>query len=248
MSKVMVENRSDISILRLDNGVTNAIGPDLLGDLSTALKEVATNSGGIVLSGGSKFFSAGLDLPGLLELNRRDMTEFWHNFFQIVFDLYTVPLPTACAISGHAVAGGNVLALTCDYRIAANENKKIGLNEIKLGIPVPYLVDMILRQVVGDRVATEMLYRGNFMSLPEAGTVGLVDELCSPDAVEERAVEKVAELAAFNRPAFSASKENRVEEIRERYEKRAEAKNAFFIDCWFSQPVQEKLREASRKF
>ena len=113
----------------------------------------------MVLAGGTKFFSIGLNLPELIGLNRKEMAEFWERFTQTVFGLYTLPMPTVCAVCGHAVAGGNILALTCDYRIGSTENRKIGLNEILLGLPVPYLADLMLRQVSGDRAATERLYR-----------------------------------------------------------------------------------------
>ncbi|MFH2057592.1 MAG: enoyl-CoA hydratase-related protein [Pseudomonadota bacterium] len=73
------------------------------------------------------------------------MVDFFQRFNQLTLDLYTLPLPTACAISGHAIGGRNILALTGDYRFMAEGKKRIGLNEIQLGVPVPYLADLILR-------------------------------------------------------------------------------------------------------
>jgi enoyl-CoA hydratase/carnithine racemase len=249
MTKIRIENRGNVAVLTLNNGTTNAISPDLVIQFSEILNEIRNEAEGLVLFGGKKFFSIGLDLLTLIKLNRSEMTDFWYKFNHLVFDLYTMLLPTVCAISGHAVAGGNVLALTGDYRFAtSDETKKIGLNEIKLGVPVPYLADLILRQVVGDRAASRMIYSGEFISISEAKAIGLIDETYSDEILEQRAVEKVAELASFQSQAFSEIKSNRVEEIKSRYEKNYKSKHEFLLDCWFSEPAQKLLKDASKKF
>jgi enoyl-CoA hydratase/carnithine racemase len=248
MSKILVEHQGNIAVLTLNNGVTNAIGPDLVNELSENLHQIRNEAGGIVLCGGEKFFSIGFDLPVLLTMNRPEMSEFFYQFNQLTLDLYTVPFPSACAVSGHATAGGNILALTCDYRFAVSGTKKIGLNEIRLGLPVPHLPDMILRQIVGDRAATRMLYSGELISLTDAASIGLIDETCPAEKLRQSAIEKVAGLAAFHARPFSAIKENRVEEIKDSYEKNKRAKNEFFLDCWFSESTQKILKATSQKF
>ena len=248
MSKVVIEDHDSLAVMRLNNGVTNAINPALVEDLLVTVKQVEGQFHGAVLAGGDKFFSIGFDLPELLKLDREGVTRFFYNFNRAAFDLCTLPLPTACAIAGHATAGGNILALTCDYRFAAAGKKLMGLNEVKLGVPVPYLADLILRQIVGDRTATEMLYRGELMPFSEAEQIGLVDEVLAHDKVEDRALEKLAELAVLPRPAFQAIKANRVEAIRIRYEENYKLKHETFLDCWFTEQTQGLLAEAAKKF
>ena len=92
-----------------------------------------------------------------------------------------------------------------------------------------------------------MLYSGEFMSFSEAERAGLIDERHPTDQVKPRAIEKVAQLSAFENQAFSAIKENRTEEIKWRYEKNQRAKNEAFLDCWFSEPVRRILKEAAEK-
>jgi len=106
---------------------------------------------------------------------------------------------------------------------------------------------MILRQTVSERLATGMLYSGEFMSFSEAEKIGLIDEIYSTETVKQKAVEKVAELSEFQLRAFSAIKSNRTEEIEKRYEKNCKSKNEIFLDCWFSEPTQRILKEASQK-
>lgn len=248
MEKVKIEEHEDVALLRLDNKVSNAISSQMIENLSAAINRIKVEFRGLVLAGGEKFFSMGFDLPALLKLDRSGVTEFFYSFNQVVLNIYTLSIPTACAITGHAIAGGTILASSCDYRFLASGRKLMGLNEIKLGVPVPYLTDLMLRQIVGDRAATEMIYQGEFIEPEKALSIGLADEVLSQDKVESRAIEKITELAALPGQAFAAIKTNRVEAIRLAYEKNYKAKNEIFLDCWFSQQVQELLSKAADKF
>ena len=248
MSKVNISMRGETAVLRLENGATNAIGSELVADLEAALTAVKNSAQGLVLTGNEKFFSIGFNLPELVRLDHAGMTDFFTRFDQLSFDLYTLPLPTACAMTGHAVAGGNVLALTCDFRFAAEGKKLLGLNEATIGLPVPYLPDLILRQVVGDRAATEMIYHGQFLPSSKAAEIGLVDAVLPLGEVEDQAVAKINTLAAQPHRAFTLFKENRTEAVRNSYELYNRAKLARMLECWFDDSVQKLLREAAEKF
>ena len=243
-----MESRGSVAIVRLQNGVTNALSPELLHDLSREITRAKNHFQGIVLAGGAKFFCIGFDLPRLLTLDRTGMTQFLAEFNQVVLDLLTLPLPTACAIGGHAIAGGNILALACDYRFAGSGRKLMGLNEVRLGVPVPYLADLMLRQRVGDRAATELLFHGELVDLSEAEKIGLVDGVVPPEELEVHAVQEIAQLSALPRAAFAAIKANRVEALRSRFESCHQEKNEIFLDCWFSEPVRLLLTDAAKKF
>jgi enoyl-CoA hydratase/carnithine racemase len=86
------------------------------------------------------------------------------------------------------------------------------------------------------------------MPTSEAERIALADEVLPQDKVEDRALEKVAELAALPRPAFEAIKANRVEAIRIRYEENYKLKHETFLDCWFTEQTQGLLAEAAKKF
>ena len=248
MEKVKIEEHVDVALLRLDNKVSNAISTTMVENLSDTVNRIKGEFRGLVLAGGDKFFSIGFNLPELLKLDRSGMTDFFYSFNKVVLDIFTLPMPTACAITGHAIAGGTILASSCDYRFLASGRKLMGLNEIKIGVPVPYLSDLMLRQIVGDRAATEMVYQGEFIEPIEAEKIGLVDEVLSYDQVENRALKKIAQLSALPGKAFAAIKANRIEEIRLTYEKNCKVKNEIFLDCWFSPSTQELLTKAADKF
>jgi enoyl-CoA hydratase/carnithine racemase len=248
MALITVESQQKIATLRLTNGVTNPLSPDLIDELSQAVPKIKKECKGLVLAGGEKFFSIGFDLPKLLGLDRVGMSSFFYKFNQTLLDLFTLPIPTACAIKGHAVGGGKTLLLTCDYRFAASGRTLIGLNEIKLGVPTPYLPDLILRQIAGDLVASNMLYRGEFIESSDAMKKGIIHEVLPKEEVEKKALERVAELSNLPRYAYAATKANRVEIIRSRYETNCRTKNEEFLDYWFSPPTQLLLNEGAKKF
>ena len=248
MPKVSVEVHDDVAVLRLNNGVTNAISPELLHDLTEEIRRIKSDFNGMVLAGGEKFFSIGLDLPALLQLGRSEMIEFYGSLNQAVLDLYTLPIPTACAIAGHATAGGAILALGADFRYVSAGRKFIGFNEVKIGVPMPCLADLILRQVVGDRRATEMLFTGEFLEPEQAHKIDLVDAVFSPEDLEKEAVVKIATLAGLPSGGLALTKNNRVEAVRSHYDKMRESDTDGFLNCWFDPAVQELLKEAAKKF
>ncbi len=248
MANVIIEPQEDIAVLRLNNGVTNAISPELVNDLHTALQRVKTEFNGMVLAGGDKFFCIGLDLPGLLQLGRAEMIEFYGMLNQAVLDLYTLPMPTACAIAGHATAGGAVLALATDFRFVAKGHKLIGFNEVKIGLPVPGLADLILRQMIGDRHATDLIFNGEFLEPEQAHKIGLVDGVLSIEEVEKEACAKIAELAELPPGGLALVKKHRVDDVRSRYEKMRVSEADGFLDCWFKPSVQALLAEVATKF
>jgi enoyl-CoA hydratase/carnithine racemase len=248
MPKVSLEDKGPVAVLRLTSGVVNAISPELVEELSLALREVQSRFRGMVLAGGSKFFSIGLDLPTLLKLDRKTMAAFWALFEDTVLALYTLPIPTAAAIAGHAPAAGTILALACDFRMIAAGKKLTGLNEIQIGLPVPFLADLMLRQAVGDRAATEIEYTGELLMPEKALALALIDGLFSEEEVEAKAIAKISEMVARPPFGFALTKQHRTRDIRTRFIADRQAINQAFMDCWFNQEVQGVLSAASKKF
>ena len=104
----------------MDRPPANALNLELLEQLLAALETVRTEGArAIILTGRPGMFSGGLDVPALLPLDRRQIEQFWSRFFALTRQLATSPVPVIAAVSGHAPAGGAVLALHCDLRIGA---------------------------------------------------------------------------------------------------------------------------------
>ncbi len=248
MSKVTVEKHGDVALLRMTNGVPNAINQELLVDFQEALQMITSECRAMVLAGNPKFFSMGLDLPYVLSLDREGMAGFYENWNQIVLDLYTLPIPTAAAVAGHATAGGAIMAMACDFRIMAAGKTKIGVNEVLIGLPTPYLADLMLRQIVGDRAATNMIFTGKFLSPEEAGQIGLADEVHQAEEVEAKALEKMAALAALRPGAMAAVKATRTQSVKLLYEEHGSRVNQTCLDIWQDPQVRRLLAVAAERF
>jgi enoyl-CoA hydratase/carnithine racemase len=251
MKFIEKELRERVAVLKLNRGVTNAINLGLIYEVSEQIKMVKDDkeSAGIVLtSAGNKFFSIGFDIPELIELNEKDFTEFYHSFNQLCMNLYTFPKPLIAAIAGHAVAGGCILTLCCDYRFIAEGKKLMGLNEIKLGVPLPYPADRMLRQIVDDRAARRILDTGDFFPPEETLAMGLVDEVIPLEQVVKKAVEKVKSIQEYSLDAFTVIKRNRSEGVKAEIRASLSAKEKIFIEMWYSDETRKKLKEALEKF
>ena len=248
MSTIRLQTHGEVVVVRLDNGATNAIGPELVDDLTAAVAAVRNEGRGLVLAGGDKFFSIGLDLPRLLRLEREEMDMFWQRFDRLLLDLYRFPAPTAAAVNGHAVAGGTILAMTADCRFVGDSRNLMGLNEGNIGVPVPYLADLMLRQLVDARAADEMVFGGELMDPEKARAIGLVTEIVPEPSLETHAVEAVRAISRKPRHAVRQIKENRTETVGRRFERNRDAKRAAMMDCWFRPEAQRMLTEAAKKF
>ena len=191
-----------VTELRLARPPVNALDPALCNDLAAALAAALANgAGGIVLSGGPKVFSAGLDVPYLLSLgdDQAALLHAWTAFFDAARALLESPVPVVAAMAGHAPAGGCVLALCCDYRIMAEGPYRIGLNETQVGLVAPEGIQALLARVVGPHRAERLLVAGAMPDAAEALRIGLVDELTGIDDVATRARVWLEELLQLPR-------------------------------------------------
>lgn len=250
-SLISIEKKKNIAILRLDHKTTNAISAELVWELTEAIETLKADDSlkGMVLTGEKdKFFSIGFNIPSLLPLGREEFTDFYRNFNQLCINLYTFPKPTVAAITGHAIAGGCILALCCDERIIADGRKLIGLNEVKLGVPVPYVADRILHVLIGARAAREVMEVGEFYPPQDALRIGLVDHVLPLDEVLERALVHARSLAEAPGDAFPLIKANRVESVMVEILERLEVKQMRFIECWYADAARKSLKEAGTKF
>jgi Delta3-Delta2-enoyl-CoA isomerase len=153
-------------------------------------------------------FSGGLDVPELIRLERSAVASFWRAFFGLNRALASSAVPVIAAITGHAPAGGAILALHCDFRIAAAGSFKIGLNEVRVGLPVPLTILAALRQLVGPRQARWLATRGELIPVAEARELGLVDEVVPSDQVLERSMALARELIALPPIAMNTTRLN----------------------------------------
>lgn len=112
------------------------------------------------------------------------------------------------ALNGHAIAGGLILALCCDIRIAAEGKAKFGVNEVPIGVPMPSAFTEIIRFRLGNRVATEAILFGRLSGVREALSIGYIDDSVEEAGLLESAVERAKEIPPNCFSAYAQSKEN----------------------------------------
>jgi enoyl-CoA hydratase/carnithine racemase len=251
MSLVKIEYQDNVALMRLANEVTNPINLKFIKEISKNLLELKDNSSAdsLVISGdNNKFFSIGFDLPNLYKLNEKDIRTFYKAYNRLSLDLFTFPKPTVAALTGHAIAGGCILALACDFRIIASGKKLMGLNEIKLGLPVPYPGDMILKHIIGIRFSQMIMEMGDFYGPEELLQMGMVNGIVKQKSVLEKSIEQAKLLGDYPPAAYKMIKMNRVEDVKNQILEKLEEKERYFLKCWFSKETRELLKEAAKKF
>ncbi len=240
--------REDARIVKFNNGITNAISFEFVRELTAYLTKIENQSSAIVFTGNSKFFSIGWNLPELVQYDWDTLSDFILSFQNMMLKIATIPVPTVCAIDGHAVAGGIILALGCDYRIARASRVKVGLNESRLGVPIPWIADLILKQLVGYDLSRKISYEGQIMNAEDALALGVLDEVLAEESVLETAVQKASDLRQIPADAFAAIKQSHYEDVVTAYHARVNEKTEQFLDIWFEDETQSLLRKATEKF
>jgi enoyl-CoA hydratase/carnithine racemase len=244
MSLIETTVHDAVHVLRLARPPVNALDPQLCRDLARALEAALGNGArGIVLAGGPKVFSAGLDVPYLLTLgdDQAALLEAWSAFFDAARALVACPVPVVAAIAGHAPAGGCVLALCCDYRVMAEGPYRIGLNETQVGLVAPEGIQALLARVVGPHRSERLLVAGALVEAAEALRIGLVDELAGIDSVVTRARHWLDELLLLPRePVLETRRIARRDAIATLQPERIDL--ARFVSAWAHPDTQVGLR------
>ena len=208
MGTVRVEDRSGgVRILTLDRPPANAEDETLLTDLSAALDDTRDNMDvrAVVLTGAGKFFSGGFDLSAPRRENEQ-IVIMTNVFRDAHVKLLTMPKPTITMMNGHAIAGGLILVLACDYRLGLDGDYKIGLNEVAIGAAYPKVAMEIVRLRLTHQRASELLLGAALYPASQAIRLGVVDELFPPEKLEETVMRRAERVGAFPREAYVHTK------------------------------------------
>src|SRR5277367_4533151 len=152
MSHVTFELRDQVALVKMDDGKANALGYSLMDEIDAALDRAGREAAAVVLTGRPGRFSAGFDLAEMMNGVDRARALVARGA-DLLMRLYALPMPLVVACTGHALAGGALLVLTGDVRVATRGAFRIGLNEVQIGMPIPVLAMELAR----DRLKPEHL-------------------------------------------------------------------------------------------
>jgi enoyl-CoA hydratase/carnithine racemase len=163
-----------------------------------------------VLGGEGRFFSAGLDLRGGIDFGSALRPGASGDPFAALRDCLLAflrfPKPTVTMLGGHAIAGGLILVLACDYRLGLDADYRIGLNEVEIGASFPRAAFEIVRLRLTHQQAGEVLLGAALYPASQGVRLGVVDELLPEGEFKDTVFRRAARLGSFPREAYAHTK------------------------------------------
>jgi methylglutaconyl-CoA hydratase len=188
----------------------NALDQELLTELRQALRAAAADEGVrvVVIRGEGKDFCSGMDLATFADDAAGDLARFRteaQNVAGLLLDVRRHQKPIVAVVQGRALGGGCGIATAADLVLAA-ETAQFGYPEIKIGF-VPAIVMALLRRLVSEKRAFELMATGEAISAQTALEFGMINRVFATDALERGAEAFVANLASKSTSALAMAKE-----------------------------------------
>lgn len=200
---------SGIAVIQLDDGKANAMQIAFCDELNRALDLAEADAAhAVVIHGNDRFFSGGLDLKVLPDLSRKDLVRTTQRFGETMHRAFLFPKPIVAAAAGHAIAGGMMLYLAADLRLAlAPSQAQFGLNEATTGIPLLGGTAGLSRYGIPSEHHTELILHGRLIGAAETHARGITHELVGDrSSLLDRAIARAAELSDIDLPAYRINK------------------------------------------
>ena len=191
-----------IATITMDDGKANALSAAMLAELSAAFDRAEADGAVVVLTGRERTFSGGFDLrtepagwPAMVAAGAR-----------LAERILAFPQPVIAACNGNAVAMAGFHLLAADVRIGAAGDFKLGLNEVAIGLTVPWFGIALARHRLTAPYADRCLVTGALLDPQEARAAGFLDRVVAPDQLAAETVSTARALAAVDRRAHAATK------------------------------------------
>ena len=207
-STVRSELRGDgVLVVTLDKPPANAIDERLLRDLLACVRDAERDEGAraVVVTGAGALFSGGFDfaVPRREDAVALDLYDLYQESH---LALLTLSKPTVAMVNGHAIAGGLVLALACDVRLARRCGDRFGFNEVAVGASFPRAAFEIVRLRLTHAAASELLLGAALYPFADGLRLGVFDELIDGPELEQVTLARAARLGAYPREAYAHTK------------------------------------------
>ncbi len=217
-----------VAVITFDDGKVNVLSFKVLEEFRAALDRAESEAKALVIVGREGKFCAGFDLEVMRPFDA-GTARLISAGAELVFRIYMFPIPVVFAVTGHTIAAGAVLLMTADYRIGAQGDFKIGLNEVAIGMPLPQFVLRIARAQLNRKHLTEATLFAQIFSPDEALEVGYLNQLLEAKSLKKAAMDRALALAqGLNAHAFAKTKQAAREDLLLDFQKALKADLAQF--------------------
>jgi enoyl-CoA hydratase len=206
MTEIVTYTRHDqYAVIKMDDGKANAFSFEMIRQVNEALDQAEKDGLVVIFTGREGKFCAGFDLT-VMRAGGPERERLLKEGFKVSYRLMNWARPVILACSGHALALGGVLLLSCDIRIAEDNDAKLGLNEIAIGVEMPeYGVDLVRERVALPHqipaLANSMLYRP-----ADAVSAGFIDIVVEAGSLMEKAKEFAGNVSQIDMNAHATAK------------------------------------------
>lgn len=230
MDAISTQYEGPLAIVTMDDGKANAMDAAFLGALHDAFDGIeASEARAVILRGRPGFFSAGLNVKRLPNLDLEGRVTLVRALSRTLLRVFAFPRPVLAAISGHALAGGALLALAADTRIAAEGQGTFGVTEVAIGVDIPSFGIEILRESVPVEHLAEIALAGATLTPSEAHARSLYASVVASEQLDDVAQEHARQMAKAHPEAYAATKARLRSSAVERAERQLEAELDDFI-------------------
>ncbi len=248
MSEMLrIEDRGGVRVLSLSRGKANALTAPFCEEIDRAARDAEADPrvGGVVLTSASpSIFCGGFDLGVLAHADPETFGRFLRIFDTLFFDLFLLGKPLVAALTGHAVAGGALLAATADFRLAAEGQGTIGLPEVTLGVHVPRHCVEAMRVTVGEQALRHWALLGETMPFAQARDLGAIDRIVPASVLVDEAVAFAGRLAGASSEVYAAIKRDLRGAAYEKARDVLPDGRKAFTDSWYSETGQAGMARA----
>lgn len=195
-----------VSTIVMDDGKANVMSPAMLSALYTAFDDAERADGLVLFSSGGKHFSGGFDLSVLATGTHQEKVEMLKAGAELALRILSFPRPVITLCQGNALPMGAFLLLASDVRIAADGPYRIGLNEVMIGLTLPYFAIEIARQRLTPAYFNRALMTGEMFEPQEAAIAGFFDRVVAPESMGDVVAETLLALSKIDYAAHAATK------------------------------------------
>jgi enoyl-CoA hydratase len=202
---VSYEHSEGISTITMDDGKVNAMSVTMMQEINAALDQAEEHGSVVILTGREGVFSAGFDLA-VFKQGMEPLMEMLRVGARLTERLLSFPFPVVAACNGHGIAMGSFLLMSTDVRIGVDGPFRIGMNEVAIGMTLPYFAVEIARQRLTPAYFNRGAILAEMYSPKEAVDPGFLDRVVAADQLMVTARETAVALSKLDMPAHAATK------------------------------------------